>query len=113
MTIQEIFNKQKEIMADLFPINKDADLTINTSVFCPVFTQNHKHVIVNGNITDFKKLQYLCFKGLMHTCIDYADIPENKEMVVAPKYKVYTPDGIKYRYCKSKLVNKYPHEVIK
>lgn len=45
MTIQEVFNKQKEIMADLFPINKDADLTINTSVFCPVFTQNHKHVI--------------------------------------------------------------------
>ena len=112
MTIREIFNEQKALMLNFFPINEDAYLIVNTSVFCPVFTQKHKYVLVNSNITDEETLRWLCWKGLMHTIPTYDDIKESKEMVVKPKYKVYTPNGIVYRYCKSKLVNMYSYEVI-
>ena len=113
MTIEEVFNKQKAVLLELgFPINPNAKLIVFNSVYCKLFTEGHKWVFINSNLTDFEDIRYLCFKGLMHTIASYNDIKADNERVVKPIYKVYTDKGIVYRYCKSKLVINNIYELV-
>jgi hypothetical protein len=113
MTIEEVFSKQKAILLELgFPINPNAELIVFNSVYCKLFTEGHKWVFINSNLTDFEDIRYLCFKGLMHTIASYDDIKADNERVVKPIYKVYTDKGIVYRYCKSKLVINNVYELV-
>lgn len=113
MTIEEVFNKQKAILLELgFPINPNAKLIVFNSVYCKLFTEGHKWIFINSNLTDFEGIRYLCFKGLMHTIASYNDIKAGNERIVKPIYKVYTDKGIVYRYCKSKLVINNVYELV-